>query len=1243
MAQEQCTVLLIFKTEKYELLQIQYKFYTNSIQILYKNRTYYYLILTLFSVTNFTNLSIGQTQWDECVLSDEASSLQLEPNDAIPPCTDQTILYISDEFTFSKTIKINIHFMHKSATEPLNFTAIDDGNGGTVFTGDSVAALIVHYANHQANDNEQMNLPPGNNTAILDQKIKYELQGVYYDVDETDYSYPECQLYCLRNNHGINMDTELNIFYQWIEPVINEPLYIPSFAYVTEYGGQGVAHMGKWQKYVIATSVSEQAVLDQFWGAAGTILHETGHNFAMRHPMKTGGGSCSFNVDDFCSDTPTIQEILDLGYPDPCECNDPGAICGNTFMDYGGGSAYTPEQLGRIHYHIIHNKLDYLVDDYCYKYYDENFTISDGEHIILEASKLINKDIIIEDGGKLTVKCYLHLAENVKIVVEQGGELVVDGGILSNLCGDLWKGVYVAGDPAGQGTSNNPGKAVFLNDAIVENASTAVRNYAPTSSGSVDWSKTGGIIISNDATFINNKRDVEFMEYLNTNNSGNPIRDISSFSLTNFTVNDEFIGSNIIDNVTLYKCNGVKFNGCDFSDQRTGLFPYNKRVGIYARASTIQVNEYCTGATPNLVPPTCDGTRSSFSNMEKAIYINGKSNALFFSEIRNSDFKTCWRGVYNYGQYNPEIILNNFEVTPYQGATPGVNNWPVGVYLAKNTRGYVVEENEFYPVENSTDVGSGTAVGIVAYTGHGETEEIYNNEFRHLTVGIESLGQNRFDDISTNTHKGLRLTCNDFSKNRVDIFAAQGNQNAAYFGIAQDQGFAPTDLAFNTFTATNYHNIDNEVDFINYRYKDNDPPHFPSETFELNLPDITVNLDGVFIGAGNYCPSILEISEFVLQDDRANARASRVEKEVQMAQVLDGGDTEGLRTDVALTTNIDAWNKYIMLMSQAGYITEEVLKELTVNESGFTLAMTRDILVANPHSAKSKDIDEALDARANPLPEYMREQIKLGLTQMSAKDFLQMQKDKFKKTEDLTTRKLVHHYLKEELTENNKLALVSLLSNTNDIDNDYHLVELYDNIGESNLGDALLSLMDGAYELKPYQLVELDRYISLRQLLNNWKNQNKDLTLLNEADISLLENYILIDDRAGWEAKSVLIFNNVFASEEMVLLPDFDKKFDPFKPKPQSNENNNHGEINIFPNPANEFTTVAYQIDRAFNSGNIRLVNASGVVVFSQEIVNEQDQIIIRESNSFKMISGIYQCELLIDGETYLVEKLIVK
>ncbi|MEZ4824665.1 MAG: hypothetical protein R3C61_00010 [Bacteroidia bacterium] len=60
---------------------------------------------------------------------------------------------------------------------------------------------------------------------------------------------------------------------------------------------------------------------------------------------------------------------------------------------------------------------------------------------------LAGHDIAIEPGVTLTVKGLLNMGIGRKIIVKPHARLIVDGGTLTNRCGEFWKGIEVWGNP----------------------------------------------------------------------------------------------------------------------------------------------------------------------------------------------------------------------------------------------------------------------------------------------------------------------------------------------------------------------------------------------------------------------------------------------------------------------------------------------------------------------------------------------------------------------------------------------------------------------------------------------------------------------------------------------------------------------------------------------------------------------------------------------------------------------------
>jgi hypothetical protein len=75
----------------------------------------------------------------------------------------------------------------------------------------------------------------------------------------------------------------------------------------------------------------------------------------------------------------------------------------------------------------------------------------------------------------------------------------------------------------------------------------------------------------------------------------------------------------------------------------------------------------------------------------------------------------------------------------------------------------------------------------------------------------------------------------------------------------------------------------------------------------------------------------------------------------------------------------------------------------------------------------------------------------------------------------------------------------------------------------------------------------------------------------------------------------------------------------------------------LFPNPANGYFTIAYQLTNAFKTAQIVIFDISGKLVINQELKYDIDQIIIPTEN---WKSGQYSVSILTDGKTMVNNKI---
>ena len=105
---------------------------------------------------------------------------------------------------------------------------------------------------------------------------------------------------------------------------------------------------------------------------------------------------------------------------------------------------------------------------------NETLVIETGDTVIWDnLQSLPYKEIIIEPGAQLNVLADTYLNKDAKIIVQRGGELIIDGGGLIGSC--MWKGIEVWGNAALSQSSDEQGLVKIINEGKIENATVAIR------------------------------------------------------------------------------------------------------------------------------------------------------------------------------------------------------------------------------------------------------------------------------------------------------------------------------------------------------------------------------------------------------------------------------------------------------------------------------------------------------------------------------------------------------------------------------------------------------------------------------------------------------------------------------------------------------------------------------------------------------------------------------------------------
>ena len=410
-----------------------------------------------------------------------------------------------------------------------------------------------------------------------------------------------------------------------------------------------------------------------------------------------------------------------------------------------------------------------------------------------EETYIVNKNLVIDSARTLTIKGTVHLGDTCSIIIHPGSKLVVDGGTLTSSCSNkLWQGIQVVGDRTKHQLALYQGSVELRNSATIENAHCAIHTGLY---GNAAYATAGGIISAEDAHFVNNRRSVAFVSYMDTLAGGSLGDNVSQFRNTEFIVNDNnlFAANNcgFIDHVTLWQVKGVEFEGCTFKNQISGVSDH--RHAVYAENAGFSLMTYCEAhASPQ---PECECPEEYATHC----YLSGFTNAVellttgdpYPVTIDGAQFSNNTTGV----RINANNVVTVTRCSFDLQSTPEIANTSTGLILNR-CNGYKVEGNDFF---KNSSVWIPKPTGISVTNSGPRNNSIYRNTFNKMRYGIH------VSDTNGSTFSGLTFSCNEFTNCEYGIYAAQNSS------LAPSQGSLSkgVDNIFSGTQTSSFYNLGN--------------------------------------------------------------------------------------------------------------------------------------------------------------------------------------------------------------------------------------------------------------------------------------------------------------------------------------------------------------------------------------------------------------------------------------------------
>jgi hypothetical protein len=311
-----------------------------------------------------------------------------------------------------KYVRVIIHFIQKNDGTG-NFNELNDGlSPANNFNGYDFAEYIIDYANELLENNQEMRLEPFGDVPVYDPGYRYKLSGVFFWKNTTLY-YDYNALPSLQSNYGQSINSTINIYITSLQGNTG--------GYANFIGDNCVLLFKPYANYIASVNNN-----NTWYNRASAIIinHEIGHCLNLYHTVMTNSGTCTASWDDYCDDTPTIQQMLDLNEPNPCCWND--VHCSNNLMDYNADmQSITPDQLELVHSALNNAKLNYRKCNYQTTSLSLNTFNSKSGAYIAQTISVSGSSAVVANGNNVFIECN-NVTFNSGFEVQVGGQLNVN-------------------------------------------------------------------------------------------------------------------------------------------------------------------------------------------------------------------------------------------------------------------------------------------------------------------------------------------------------------------------------------------------------------------------------------------------------------------------------------------------------------------------------------------------------------------------------------------------------------------------------------------------------------------------------------------------------------------------------------------------------------------------------------------------------------------------------------------------
>lgn len=866
---------------------------------------------------------------------------------------------------------------------------------------------------------------------------------------------------------------------------------------------------------------------------------------------------------------------------------------------------------------------------------DPNLFTHSGGFWIPGQSSYSNENFRFETGLKVTGNstvtlnnCTFQFGKDAKVIIEPGSKIIMDNTTFTHLelCGDMWQGVEVWGNPAQHQYEYAPGlryqgMLVMENGSVIENAICAVALWKNN-----DWYSFGGIVQTDDAVFRNNAKSIRALYYTNHNPyTGHETANESKFDYCDFEINQNYLADQVFfKHVDLVHVNGIDFRACNFSVvDIPGVSTWNSGISSYSAGFGV----WPVCSTPGQTPCT-NYDHCTFNGFYWGIYATSVNNYTF--NVNRAVFEHNSYGIEANGVNNFTVLFSDFYIGPNPNEEEECEDdgdYATGFGInANNSTGFAIEENYFTKV---TGAPSGNYTGIrIAETQ--STDQVYKNYFDGLSYGNYAVGKN-WNSIYTD--QGLAYYCNENTNNWQDFYVdtlyndESGIQNPIG-GISLPAG--------NTFSPTATWHFNNKGDYhIGYFYYE--PTNGDTNTvFYPNTDKVwKVTREGVYLyeneclshyggggsGGGTGRGLVLSPGEKQEAEQEYNNNLAEYNNVKSLYDYLkDGGNTQLTLSEVETAIPDEMWELRASLLEKSPHLTTEVLKAAADKTDVFPDNVIFEIMAANPDELRKGELIQYLAEKENPLPEYMltvlRQVMETGFTY---KTILTGNMAHYNQVKTRAAYDIIRSILNDTVTDVAELR--TWLGKLGGKRADEQVIASY--MEEENYSQALslANALPQTYDYDENELIEHGYYIDMLNLMNTLNQQGITVFELDSTEVSNLV-YIAENTKgtASAQAKGILEYAYGYHFCDCINSDSTGyKSSGSFNP-------GNYGQafgisLTVKPNPATDWVAFDYSLNDDNASASIKITDITGKPVTVIPVTGRQGQKIW---DTRKVSPGVY-------------------